>query len=61
MVGIAKRLTKGKVTDIGVLSEQYQELLNDQDYLSVANTATADEENVIRRLDIATRYFKDVP
>lgn len=61
MVGVAKRLTQGPISDPEILKQRYSELLKNRDFLAVAERATADEESVSRRLRLATNAFADVP
>jgi hypothetical protein len=58
MVGVARNLSQGQV-DSGRLLEQYRRLLADESYQHATETATTDEENVQRRLHLATTAFKD--
>ncbi len=60
MVGVARRLADGPITKCESLTEQYRRLLNERAFLSASNTATADEENVTRRLTLSTAHFASV-
>jgi len=60
MVGIARRLKLGSISDTDALKNRYSELLKNRDFLAVAERATADEESVARRLRLATSAFVDV-
>lgn len=61
MVGVARRLIRGQITDFEALRQKYKELLENTNFLEVAERATADEESVAIRLDLATAAFADVP
>jgi deoxyinosine 3'endonuclease (endonuclease V) len=61
MIGVAKRLVKGAISEPATLKLRYSELLKNGDFLAVAERATADEESVSRRLRLATKSFADVP
>ena len=61
MIGVARRLEKGKVTDLGGLSRHYNALLADPKFLEVAERATADEKSVSERIRLATNAFAQVP
>ena len=61
MIGVARRLEKGKVTDLGGLSRQYNALLADPKFLEAAERATADEKSVSERIRLATNAFAQVP
>jgi len=59
-VGIARRLYRGPVADKDLLRQRYLELLENSSFLSVAERATADEESVFKRLELATAAFADI-
>jgi len=59
MVGIKKRLNKGEIANGNQLKQIYQALLIDPEYIKVTETATSDEENVRRRIEITTKVFED--
>jgi len=61
MVGIARRLRLGAITDLETLRTRYAGLLENARFLAATGRATADEESVAIRLDLATRAFTDVP
>ena len=61
MVGVAKRLQKGTLTDPSALRARYDTLMNDGEYLRAVTRSTADEENVKTRLARATEGFSVVP
>jgi hypothetical protein len=60
MVGIARRLNRGAVSDLETLEQRYIAVLKDPQFLAVAERATADEESVSKRLKLATAAFADV-
>lgn len=57
MVGIATRLEKGAIENSNSVLRQYQKLLEDVNFLSACDSATTDEENVNRRINLATQTF----
>ncbi len=61
MVGVARRLDKGVISDLEMLKQKYITLLESPGFLAVAERATADEESVSKRLDLATAAFADIP
>lgn len=62
MVGLARRLEqRGKVKDQSAFSEAYFALLDDPKYVSNTSRATADEERVKGRINLATNAFANVP
>jgi hypothetical protein len=60
MVGVARRLERGPITDLEALRNQYTTLIANPDFLAVAEKATADEESVSTRLRLATAAFENV-
>jgi hypothetical protein len=60
MVGVARRLAVGPMTDLTKLKEAYANLLSDQSFLAVSEMATADEESVSARLQLATTAFSRI-
>ncbi|HWM93736.1 MAG TPA: DUF262 domain-containing protein [Thermoanaerobaculia bacterium] len=60
MVGVARRLTSGKVADKAELRASYEALLRNEDFLAVVSKSTANEDNVKRRLTLATAAFAAV-
>ena len=57
MVGIARRLAKGKIKHQGEIKERYEALLANENFMSACETGTAGEENVSRRINLSTRAF----
>jgi hypothetical protein len=60
MIGIARRLRRGPISDLDTLKERYRNLLESSAFLAVAERATADEDSVSKRLALATAAFVDV-
>lgn len=60
MVGIARRLKKGPISDGETLVAQYSTLLERDEFKSATETGTADERSVARRLALATEAFEAV-
>jgi uncharacterized protein with ParB-like and HNH nuclease domain len=57
MVGVAKRLDKGHISNIESFKIKYYELLENESFLKSISTATSDENNVKNRIDLASKYF----
>ncbi len=60
MVGIAKRLESGKITDAEALKTQYFAMLQDKEYLNAISRATSNEKSVKFRCNKAIESFADV-
>jgi hypothetical protein len=60
MVGMARRIQYGQIKNETAAYEKYRQLLENQDYISVTERATADRESVRRRLELATQAFENV-
>lgn len=60
MVGIAKRLEKGVIINYEEIKSYYDKLIINEEFLSATQTATTDEENVKRRINLAIRAFANV-
>jgi hypothetical protein len=60
MMGIAKRLEKGKIQNIGILKEKYHELIANPEFLAAIETATTDKTNLDSRIKSATDIFTGV-
>jgi hypothetical protein len=60
MIGVARRLVSGPITDLLQLKDSYARLLEDRSFLYVAERATADEESVSARLRLATDAFSNL-
>lgn len=61
MVGVARRLSHGPIQDCGSFRKKYDSLLSDSTFLEVTERATADEDSVSSRLDLATNAFAKLP
>jgi hypothetical protein len=61
MVGVTRRLERGTITDVGAMRDAFSRLLNNPEYMKAIETATTDEENVQRRLAMATQAFEGIP
>lgn len=61
MVGIARRIETGPVTEPLALKAQYVSLLNDVQFKQSISSGTTDEANVSTRLSKATEAFRNVP
>jgi len=60
MVGIAKRLEQGAISDLPALARAYDGLLNDSEFKDAYAKATSDKESVRKRLELATGAFASV-
>lgn len=60
MVGVARRLEKGEITQPDRFREEHKKLINNSDYIDSITTGTSQEKNVQQRIEIATRAFSDV-
>jgi len=61
MVGVARRLKVGTITDLEQLKAKYEKLLHDQAFLDACGRGTAGEERVKTRIGLATSSFSDLP
>lgn len=61
MVGVAKRLEKGEISDKAAFISAYNALLSDSIYRDAITKATADEGSVEYRLNTAIKAFDAVP
>lgn len=61
MFGVASRLASGTITQPDKIKPAYDALLANKEYLDAAGRATADEENVKRRLNLSKKAFAVVP
>lgn len=59
MVGIARRLEKGPISDPPGAKAAYDTLVLTPEFISATETGTSQEDNVRQRLDLATRAFAD--
>ena len=60
MIGVARRLERDGVEDYGSLSEKYLALLSNEDFILPTQESTSDEENVRRRIALASDAFAEV-
>jgi len=60
MVGLTRRLAEGNIQNTRALKAKYQVLMSDQEFLPWTIGPTADEENVRRRITLATEAFVDL-
>jgi Protein of unknown function DUF262 len=60
MVGVARRLSSGPITDYPTLKARYLDLLSNNAFLAVAAKATADEDSIAKRLALATKAFANI-
>jgi hypothetical protein len=60
MVGVARRLDKGRIKKPSSLLTAYQRLLRKESYAAATSRATSDEASVTSRLREATNAFKNV-
>ena len=60
IVGIATRLSKGKIEDLEAIKEKYESLLSEPEFQEAYKTNTSDEKVVKGRINLAINAFKDV-
>jgi hypothetical protein len=60
MVGLARRLAKKRIQKPTALRAAYDKLLNSNEYSELVRRATSDEQNVNRRLELATAAFAKI-
>lgn len=60
MVGIARRLKRGPISDSAAVPALYENLLADKSFAAATETGTADEESVRSRLMLASKAFADL-
>jgi hypothetical protein len=60
MVGIAKRLERGKITDFTTLNNCHSSMLRDEQYLKAISRATSNENSVKLRCTKAIDMFSNV-
>jgi len=61
MVGTAKRLRDGAVSDTRAYRSAYETLLSNHDFLDACGRGTASGERVRKRLELATNSFAPLP
>ena len=57
MVGVSTRLSRGPITDPSTVTLAYFELLRDEEYVTAYTRATADEDRLATRIDLAISAF----
>ena len=60
-VGLARRLSRGDIKERQQIKERYDQLINDPKFVDSYVRATAREENVRTRLELATTAFANIP
>lgn len=60
MVALAKRMRSGPIKKPEAIRQQYEDLLKNEDFRSAYMKATANEDNVQRRVSMAVDAFKSV-
>lgn len=60
MVGLATRIKRGAISNPGDITSKYESLISSTDFRSVAEKATANEENVELRIRLAVQAFDQV-
>lgn len=60
MVGLARRLDTGPISEKAELVKRYHELLDDPEFSQATQTGTSDAPNVKKRIELATRVFADI-
>jgi hypothetical protein len=57
MVGLARRLSSGKVGNKKAIEVAYEKLVNNAQFISATETGTSQEDNVTTRISLATAAF----
>jgi uncharacterized protein with ParB-like and HNH nuclease domain len=60
MVGVARRLDRGKISQPDQIKGAYKRLIEDKSYISAVSGATADKPLVEKRMELATAAFASV-
>ena len=60
LVGLARRLETGPITDISGVTQAREALLQNDQFINAISSATASEERVHKRLEIASEAFRAV-
>lgn len=60
MVGLARRVSKGRIEDFQKVKIAYDELLADPEYARLISQSTSDESNVVSRLNKAIDKFDGI-
>ena len=61
LVGLARRLEIAPIINFAAVVAARESLLRDSQFLSAIGSATASEERVHKRLEIASEVFRTVP
>lgn len=59
-IAVARRLEKGPIEDLSDLQRKYDSLLEDDEFIQSTGRATADEESVKHRINLATEALAQV-
>lgn len=59
-IGIAERLKSGEIKNKKEFLERYNNLSENEDFISVVQGGTSDEKNVLTRINMAISTFKDI-
>lgn len=60
MIGVARRLGQDGIDQYAALDAEYRQLLSDEDFVLTTLEATSDEDNVTRRIALASDAFARV-
>jgi hypothetical protein len=60
MVGVARRLAKGPISNREALQKRYSYLMRAENFVAAIEKSTADEERVKARMNLAIQAFADV-
>jgi hypothetical protein len=60
MIGLAKRLSRGKIAQTDQIKASYKKLTTNPEYLSAVTDATSDKPNVEKRIKLATAAFSHI-
>ena len=60
MVGVAKRLTQGEITDLASLAKAYQVLIANSEFQAYVDRSTADTDKVKKRVEMAIMAFTGI-
>lgn len=57
--GLAKRLERGRINDLGKVRNIYEQLLDDEHFKSVSSSSTASSSNLRARIEISRQAFEE--
>ncbi len=60
MVGVAKRLEQGNITETKSMRDRYKKLIENEDFIGASSTHTTDGINVTTRIKLATEAFHNI-